>query len=70
MFFVGAFLGEQIKSLQARMKESQTQPTADASATNPQENKNDAIESSHATLKCESDTHDEENNDAMAAESV
>ena len=70
MFFVGAFLGEQIKSLQARMKESQTQPTAGASATNPQENKNDGIESSHATLKCESDTHDEENNDVMAAESV
>lgn len=60
MFFVGAFLGEQIKNLQTKLKERRAQPTADADTSDPQETKDVDNESSHDTLKCEGSVHDEE----------
>jgi uncharacterized membrane protein YedE/YeeE len=67
MFFVGAFLGEQIKNLQTKMKERGTQPTADADTSDPRETKDVDKESSHDTLKCDGSEHNEKQQ-ATAAE--
>lgn len=70
MFFVGSFVGEQVKTLQARLKECKTNPT-DATGLH-EETKHDIVSNhddaiSNATLDADKSDHDKNQVDFSVA---